>query len=240
MIVKDLFVQCPIDSIVSELMLLYRADESRRETIFQVHHALLEDLKEKPPCETGYLILGISYYEEGREYLNPTLFEIRGLSESIDNIQLFDVKNVEELSLEEIDRLQSKLKLPQSFAYELSPWDEILGFEVDTWNVEDVGAAKLAADILYDMTFYGFTEETVSAERKKLDEAIRKMEEGKHFYSADEVFWDLSWKDTRTEAEKQKERLADARESLKNRIHTARVLKNYSNRTSSFNTSDDI
>lgn len=30
MIIKNLFVQCPIDSIVTELMLLYRADESRR------------------------------------------------------------------------------------------------------------------------------------------------------------------------------------------------------------------
>ena len=39
-----------------------------------------------------------------------------------------------------------------------------------------VGAAKLSAAVIYDMTFWGFTEEEVLAERKKLEDTAADIE----------------------------------------------------------------
>lgn len=57
------------------------------------------------------------------------------------------------------------------YAYEYTPWSEILGFRVLCSNARDVGIANLAAAVLYEMTFFGFNEENVKAEREKLDAA---------------------------------------------------------------------
>ena len=53
-----------------------------------------------------------------------------------------------------VDRLAHFKSRPESYSFILSPWNEILGYEVNSHNVQDVGAAALCAEVLYEMTFF--------------------------------------------------------------------------------------
>ena len=172
MIIKDLIELCPVEEIVSEIMLMCGVDESEREGISRNHTAFINNLKKKTPIDTGYVVLGITYMDEGKEYLDASLFEKCELQEffKLQN-PVPDRSSVDTLTLEEIMQLLSQLRVPENYGFELSPWEEILGYEVDPQNVTKVGAAKLSAAVIYDMTFWGFTEEEVLAERKKLEDA---------------------------------------------------------------------
>ena len=146
MIIKDLIELCPVEEIVSEIMLMCGVDESEREGISRNHTAFINHLKKKTPIDTGYVVLGITYMDEGKEYLDASLFEKCELQEffKLQN-PVPDRSSVDTLTLEEIMQLLSQLRVPENYGFELSPWEEILGYEVDPQNVTKVGAAKLSA-----------------------------------------------------------------------------------------------
>ena len=155
MIIKDLIELCPVEEIVSEIMLMCGVDESEREGISRNHTAFINHLKKKTPIDTGYVILGITYMDEGKEYLDASLFEKCELQEffKLQN-PVPDRSSVDTLTLEEIMQLLSQLRVPENYGFELSPWEEILGYEVDPQNVTKVGAAKqvgVGAVIFHDL-----------------------------------------------------------------------------------------
>ena len=136
---------------------------------------------------------------------------------------------------EEIERLAHIRDFPESYAFEFSPWNEILGYEIDARNACDVGAAELCAAVIWEMTFYGFEEAKVEAERQKLDEALREAEEicklpeeeqGKHFIPAEEVFAELGLP-KQSEEEKQELHRKFCREVLTNNLRTYQALQKY-------------
>ena len=43
-------------------------------------------------------------------------------------------------------------------------------------NAEEIGLSRLAAAVIYEMTFFFFLDEEVEAERQKLQEAIEESE----------------------------------------------------------------
>ena len=82
------------------------------------------------------------------------------------------------------------------------------------------------------MTFFGFTEEKVKVERRKLHETMRESDEirtlpeeeqKKHFISAEELFAKLG-RPERTKDEEQSEQRWLRREVLTNKIRTHHAL----------------
>ena len=68
-------------------------------------------------------------------------------------------------------------------------------------NAEEIGLSRLAAAVIYEMTFCGFMDEEVEAERQKLQEAIEESEavkklseeeQKKHFKSIEAVLRNLA------------------------------------------------
>ena len=68
-------------------------------------------------------------------------------------------------------------------------------------NAEEIGLSRLAAAVIYEMTFCGFMDEEVKAERQKLQEAIEESEavkklseeeQKKHFKSIEAVLRNLA------------------------------------------------
>ena len=59
-------------------------------------------------------------------------------------------------------------RLPIPCAYVLTEWNEILGFGMDEQNAEKCGKANLLADILFEMTFFGFDENKVIKAREEV------------------------------------------------------------------------
>lgn len=66
--------------------------------------------------------------------------------------------------------------LPASYSYELTEWEEILGYTVYENNVKDVGVAKFLAFVLSEMTFFGFTRDKAEEINAELDKASKEIE----------------------------------------------------------------
>lgn len=66
----------------------------------------------------------------------------------------------------------SLASVPESYVFCYTPWAEILDMRVCAYNVASVGAEELAANILYDMTFCGFTAKAIDEKIKELQEAL--------------------------------------------------------------------
>lgn len=93
-------------------------------------------------------------------------------------------------------------------------------------NAEEIGLSRLAAAVIYEMTFCGFMDEEVEAERQKLQEAIEESEavkklseeeQKKHFKSIEAVFAELGWQDKRTEYSGNRESLYENQAETGNR-----------------------
>ena len=131
---------------------------------------------------------------------------------------------------------RQNLSLPDGYAFEFSPWEEVLGYELNIENAEEIGLPRLAAAVIYEMTFCGFTDEEVEAERQKLREAIEESEavkklpeeeQKKHFKSMEEAFAELGWQDKRTEEEKREDRHRMDSETAENTRRLIRMFQKY-------------
>ena len=54
-------------------------------------------------------------------------------------------------------------------------------------NAEEIGLSRLAAAVIYEMTFCGFMDEEVKAERQKLQEAIEESEAVKKLSEEEQI-----------------------------------------------------
>ena len=54
-------------------------------------------------------------------------------------------------------------------------------------NAEEIGLSRLAAAVIYEMTFCGFMDEEVEAERQKLQEAIEESEAVKKLSEEEQI-----------------------------------------------------
>lgn len=66
---------------------------------------------------------------------------------------------------------------PERFALELSPWSKWLGMGVPEELRQELGDAHVVAHCLYEMTTFGFDEESVRAQREELSRRIRALDE---------------------------------------------------------------
>lgn len=176
MIVKDLIDGCSEDEIITAVIALCDVDEEEREEIKQNYAAFINTLKKIKPVNTEYMLIGFSYLDDGKERLDVPLYKKSDI-QNFEVVEIKDMENVEDLSAEEIDHLYSTLFIPEGYSFALSPWEEILGYEINKENVRDVGASKLAAAVIYEMTFFGFTNDEREAEHRKLREMVHEIKE---------------------------------------------------------------
>ena len=63
------------------------------------------------------------------------------------------------------------------WSMEFSTWAEWLGMVVCNETLEAFSADQIVANCLHEMTFFGFTEDTINQERQKLEDSIKETEE---------------------------------------------------------------
>ena len=196
----------------------------------------IENLCQIEPVDSGHLILGVIHTGEEGEFLDPCLYCKEEITASFrEDSELSRLNGIEGLSEEEIKRLAQIRDFPSSYAFEFSPWNEILGYEVDMQNACEVGAAALCAAVLWEMTFFGLDEAQVEEERRKLDELLREAEKlsalpeeerEKHYTSAEEFFAKWGFPEP-TEEERRESKRRLYREILINNLRTYRALEKY-------------
>ena len=234
--VKDLILSRPPKAVAAVFLEKYQNTPSDQEKAISRILQFIDSLHQIDPIDSGHLILGILQTEEDGDYLDPCLYYKEDLSAlSLSASRLCGLESVEGLSEEEMEQLAQGKDLPDSYAFELSPWNEILGYELDTRNIQDVGADELCAAILWEMTFFGFEESHVEEERKRLeeilreDEKIRKLpeEEQKNYYHPIEDLFGEFHLPEKTEEEKREDHRQLCREIVTNKLRTFQVLTKY-------------
>lgn len=59
----------------------------------------------------------------------------------------------------------------------LARWEEVLGWEVSSYCIERFGKIKLAAYLLYELTFFGINYKDVVKEQEKLEQELKESNE---------------------------------------------------------------
>ena len=234
--VKELIASQPPEAIAVLLLDKFHAKPDDRERVMKRLVKFIEGLNQIEPVDCGHLILGIFRVDEDGDFLDPCLYCKEELEAGCRaDSELAGLEDIEELAEEEIERLAHLRDFPESYAFEFSPWKEILGYEIDVRNTYDVGATELCAAVIWEMTFFGFDEERVEVERQKLHEAAREAEEirklpeeeqRKYYVSMKEVFAKFDIPE-RTEEEKQETHRKLCREEQTNNLRTYNALKRY-------------
>ena len=237
--VKELILSHPAVDIAAALVDRLDIEPGKRDKGICRITALIDSLRYMEPDATDYMLLGVYHMYDDREFLDANLYRKSELTAELAPLPgVLAVKSVDELTVDETEQTARTIQLPQGYALELSPWCEVLGYEVNIANAREVGVAAFCAAVLYEMTFFGFDEKTVDAERQKLYDSFRETEEldklppeerAKHFFSAEEVFAELGIPEPSEEKQQETHRQM-CREVLINSLRTYRMLEKYMNK----------
>lgn len=239
--VKGLIFSVPTAALADAYVAKQEVPPEKHDRAVERVTAFIQSLKGKALKGTNHLILGIQIVDDDedngrRELLDACLFKKDDLVAKFDwDSPLSRVTTLENLTDEQIEELAQTRILPDSYAYDLSPWAEILGYEVDPDNAFEVGPVPLAAAVLWEMTFFGFDEAHVDAEREELrrraeelDEILKlpKEEQEKHLIPAEKIFADMGLLE-RTEEEKQTVHRRMTREIAENGLRKYQAMRAY-------------
>ena len=234
--VKELILSHPAVDIAAALVDRLDIEPVKRNEGIRRITALIDSLRSMEPEATDYILLGVCHMYDDKEFLDANLYYKSELPAELAPLpEVLEMKGIDELTVDETELAARAIRLPQCYAFELSPWREVLGYEVNIANAQEVGIAAFCAAVLYEMTFFGFGEETVDAERQKLYDSFREAEElnklppeerAKHFFSAEEVFAELGIPEP-SEEERQETHWQMCREMLFNSLRTYRMLEKY-------------
>ena len=237
--VKELILSQPAAGIAAALVDRLDIEPVKRNEGIRRITALINSLRSMEPEATDYILLGVCHMYDDKEFLDAHLYYKSELPAELAPLpEVLEMKGIDELTVDETEQAARAIRLPQCYAFELSPWREVLGYEVNIANAQEVGIAAFCAAVLYEMTFFGFDEKTVDAERQKLYDSLREAEEldklppeerAKHFFSAEEVFAELGIPEP-SEEERQKTHRQMCREMLINSLRTYRMLEKYMNK----------
>ena len=234
--IKELILSQSAADIAAALLDRLNVEPAKRDKSIRRITALIDTLRGMKPEATDYMLLGVYHMYEDKEFLDANLYCKSELpAELAPLLDILAVKGIDELTMDETEQAARAIQLPQGYAFELSPWREVLGYEVNIANAQEVGMAAFCAAVLYEMTFFGFDEKAVDAERQKLYDSFREAEEldklppeerAKHFFSAEEVFAELGIPEP-SEEERRETHRQMCREMMFNSLRTYQMLEKY-------------
>lgn len=128
-----------------------------------------------------------------KENLRKFIHRLKGMDVHRSDDSIFYAVKILENSYEEISVELSYRKdilendLPEHYGWEFTDHNEVLGYLIADTDLTRENMDSVLAEILYDMSFFGFTQEELEEERRKLEKAIAEIEEGR-ICPADEFF----------------------------------------------------
>ncbi len=143
--------------------------------------------------------------------------------------KLNEVVDIDSLSLAELDFFLGKFEFPQSYAQDFIPWEEILGYNLIDENVSDYGGTIVAAEILYEITLWGFSNSAVKNKGKELADLSNDPDSFKSMTNEEfeELVKSFGADDTETAEEKEAEEIKSKKIGLKNKLIIYNTLKKH-------------
>lgn len=68
---------------------------------------------------------------------------------------------------------------PERYGLDLSRWEEWLAIRVPQLLLDKMTAAEIVAHCVWEMTFYGFTQEKIAEFRAEMERSVKEIHEGK-------------------------------------------------------------
>lgn len=212
MIVQDFLRKVDIDKQV-ELICNNQADYEKpydKKYVKEVQTQFINTLLSLTPEYEDNIIIFEKYWADWNdipeEYIASELYEKKEL---INYLNKNKNKNCPVDNFNENDRNENleKLlkqfdKMPQSYAFEFTEWEKILGWEICEDNLEEFDIQECIYAILSEMSFNGITRESQEERREKLEESVKQHEEimklpeeerDKHYISLEEI--EQKWKE---------------------------------------------
>lgn len=113
------------------------------------------------------------------------------------------VSDKEEVGMFRLDELYSG-KMPEVYAFSFTPWNDLLGMGVVETGHAMKNMVDFLANLLDEMTFFGFNEADMEAEHGKLNETMEEVRTGTmQTRSLDEVFSELGIERQKPDEEEQ-------------------------------------
>jgi hypothetical protein len=94
-----------------------------------------------------------------------------------------------------------------SYALDFTPWEEWLGMDIDDKSIQAFSEPEIISHCLYEMTFYGFTQEKIQKEWKKIEKSVEDLEnmteeeKKKHIKSWEDLKKELDIEDEKNESD---------------------------------------
>lgn len=98
------------------------------------------------------------------------------------------------------------------YCIDLMPWKDLIDLEVCAKSIEKYGKEEVAAQILYEMTFFGFTEKERKKEIKKTVKSIEKSKKCKKYYTLEDIAKEFGLEaseESEEEKQKRKEKMLE-------------------------------
>lgn len=181
MLVYDVIKNCDIAHAACIWLDVWADEEERRQWSDSAARVILfwEMLCGLAPSLSGYVMIAFNCCEYGKRYTTTKMFQKADLMESLDTIRGREMPAYSEETpvdvLREIGYEVSRW-FPRSYDFESRPWEDVLGVEMYADNVERTGMDAIAAYLLYEMSFDGYTREVHDARRKYLGELWENFE----------------------------------------------------------------
>lgn len=145
----------------------------------------IDDLLHISPKRESCIIIFEKYWDdnEGKSVFDvyPECYYKEEIDEYLENIKGKPCpvnEYNEDMDESSLKKLVLKFdSFPVSYAFEFIEWETILGWEVYTGNIEELGLQKCIYSILYEMSFNGMTREEQEKRREELDESIKEFDE---------------------------------------------------------------
>ena len=240
MTIQQLLAQHSVEDIVRKTMAVYDMDDAKYPKLYANYAKLIETLLKLDAIPTDDVLLGTVYEDEGEVLMHTSVYKGEELTRPIPyNAILENTVDNPTLPDETLDAGIRAKGWPQSYSYLFQPWAEIMGYQINEANLEDVGAVPLLVDALYELTFFGFEEGDMEAERHILDEsiaelkAVREMspeeQEQYHFGKTIDIdqLWDNLGLPPKSPEEKAQERLEMQHERFRNKQRLYHALRRY-------------
>lgn len=244
--VYDAFMRCDANKLAEEFAAIYddskKDAENRLETAQKVVRASYARMKNTALAnndDESMVVVCKSFDDAGDDVACVKAQEIRDWKKKHEKTS--EPISDEALTFMSTDEIRNAIasadRLPERYAVEFSPWEDILGWNLAEVSVARYGLEHCLANILWEMTFFGVDPAGMEREKEKVDAAIKEanqaVEEGKiagKTFSfedfAKEVLGDECTEDWYPEEERERDRRNMAISSYKYGVEFRRLLEN--------------
>lgn len=217
--------------------------EDEKAEMYRNLYSFVDTLQKTAPVhgDDNYVMVAVKFWQEGKFVTGSSLYRRRDLETLLKKAQEIEIPDMlpEEESAEYYEKIVDAWygtkpeEMISSFGYEFSPWGEILSVPVISSNVKRVGHYPFLADVLWEMSFCGWTEKERAEGIAELDKAIDESKKYKdmpeeekqnHLHSLDDLYDGFGWK-TPAEEEIEQIRPKLLRDSAKSVVWFVRELR---------------